>query len=113
MSPVERPAPATRAGSSSPAVSSHAKSIDHYILFGPREHFATRAYLPLLMNHLLESNATFGFSPEEALHARRVTILASPDVLPETLEANLQRHGIAVTRAHGDLERIRAVIQDA
>ncbi len=111
--PVERPAPATRAGSSSPAVSSHAKSIDHYILFGPREHFATRAYLPLLMNHLLESNATFGFSPEEALHARRVTILASPDVLPETLEANLQRHGIAVTRAHGDLERIRAVIQDA
>lgn len=111
--PVERQAPATRTGSSSPAVSSHAKSIDHYILFGPREHFATRAYLPLLMNHLLESNATFGFSPEEALHARRVTILASPDVLPETLEENLQRHGIAVTRAHGDLERIRAVIQDA
>ena len=95
----------------SAAASGYAKTIDHYILFGPRDHFATKAYLPLLMSQLLESNATFGFSPEEALHARRVTILASPDVLPSTLDQNFEKHGIEVARAHGDLERIRSVLQ--
>lgn len=93
--------------------SGYSKSIDHYILFGPRDHFATKAYLPLLMSQLLESNATFGFNPEEALHAKRVTILASPDVLPTSLDLNFQKHGIEVIRAHGDLERIRSVIQTA
>ena len=110
--PVRSQAPATREDNAR-TVSGYAKSIDHYILFGPREHFATKAYLPLLMSHLLESNATFGFSPEEALHARRVTILASPDVLPVTLEEKFQKHGIEVTRAHGDLERIRSVIRES
>ncbi len=110
--PVPRQAPATREVKPD-VIAGPVKSIDHYILFGPREHFATKIYLPLLMSQLLESNATFGFSPEEALHAKRVTILASPDVLPATWDENFQKHGIAVTRAHGDLERIRAVIQDA
>ncbi len=110
--PIQRQAPATREGSPS-APQDYVKSMDHYILFGPREHFATRAYLPLLMSHLLESNATFGFSPEEALHAKRVTILASPDVLPATLDESFQKQGIEVTRAYGDLERIRSVILGA
>ncbi len=110
--PVPSQTPVTREPHP-PVASGYAKSIDHYILFGPRDHFATKAYLPLLMGHLLESNATFGFNPDEALHARRVTILASPDVLPATLDENLQQHGIVVTRAYGDLERIRAVIQGA
>lgn len=114
--PPYLPEPVTSEPVSSPetpaaAASGYAKSIDHYILFGPRDHFATKAYLPLLMSQLLESNATFGFSPEEALHARRVTILASPDVIPPSLDQNFEKHGIDVVRAHGDLERIRSVLQ--
>lgn len=86
------------------------KTIEHYILFGPRDHFATRVYLPLLLNQLMEANVTFGFNPDEAVHAKRVTILASPDVLPNTLEQTLQQQGIAVQRVHGDLEQIRTAI---
>ena len=93
------------------AAAGFAKTIEHYVLFGPREHFATRVYLPLLMNQLLESNVTFGFNPQEAFHAERVTILASPDVLPTDLDASYQAQGIAVQRVHGDLERIKAVIK--
>lgn len=88
-------------------------AINHYILFGPREHFATKVYLPLLMSQLLASNATFGFDPDEAQNARKVTILASPDVLPESLDDGLRQRGIQVSRAHGDLERIRAAIENA
>ena len=110
--PVRNEPPASSEIQSNTA-SGYSKSIDHYILFGPRNHFATKVYLPLLMSQLLESNATFGFNPEEALHAKKVTILASPDVLPTSLDQNFQKHGIEVMRAHGDLEQIRSVIQNA
>ena len=39
------------------------------------------------MNQLLESNVTFGFNPQAAVHAKRVTILASPDVVSTDLDA--------------------------
>ncbi len=97
-------------GTPVPDVAPLAKSIEHYVLFGPRDHFATRVYLPLLLNQLMEANVTFGFNPEEAVHARRVTILASPDVLPQTLDQTLQQHGIVVQRVHGDLEQIKTAI---
>lgn len=113
--PTSLPPPETRAQpeSSEPslAAAGFAKTIEHYVLFGPREHFATRVYLPLLTNQLLEANVTFGFNPQEAFHAKRVTILASPDVLPTDLDASYLAQGIAVQRVHGDLERIKAVIK--
>ncbi len=86
------------------------QTIEHYILFGPRDHFATRVYLPLLLNQLMEANVTFGFNPQEAVHAKRVTILASPDVLPSTLDQELQQQGIIVQRVHGDLAQIKTAI---
>lgn len=113
--PTSPPSTETRAqlesSASSLAAAGFAKTIEHYVLFGPREHFATRVYLPLLMNQLLESNVTFGFNPQEAFHAKRVTILASPDVLSTDLDASYQAQGIAVQRVHGNLERIKAVIK--
>ncbi len=102
-SPVAPMVPATE-----PALS--AKTLEHYVLFGPRDHFATKVYLPLLLNQLLEANVTFGFNAEEAAHAKRVTILASPDVLPNTLDQALQQQGIVVQRVHGDLEQIKTAI---
>ena len=86
------------------------KTIEHYILFGPREHFATKVYLPLLVGDLTATGATFGFSADEATHARRVTILASPDVVGPEIDQNLQQQGTVVQRAYGDLATIRAAI---
>ncbi len=86
------------------------KTMEHYILFGPREHFATKVYLPLLVGELTAIGATFGFSADEAAHARRVTILASPDVVGPEVDQNLQQQGTVVLRAYGDLGTIRAAI---
>ena len=86
------------------------KTMEHYILFGPREHFATKVYLPLLVGELTAIGATFGFSADEAAHARRVTILASPDVVGPEVDQNLQQQGTVVLRAYGDLATIRAAI---
>ncbi len=86
------------------------KTMEHYILFGPREHFATKVYLPLLVSELTAIGATFGFSADEAAHARRVTILASPDVVGPEVDQNLQQQGTVVLRAYGDLATIRAAI---
>lgn len=86
------------------------KTIEHYILFGPREHFATKVYLPLLVGELTATGATFGFSADEAAHARRVTILASPDVVGPEIDQHLQQQGTVVQRAYGDLATIRAAI---
>ncbi|MCE2467740.1 MAG: hypothetical protein J4G06_06915 [Caldilineaceae bacterium] len=86
------------------------KTMEHYILFGPREHFATKVYLPLLVGELTAIGATFGFSADEAAHARRVTILASPDVVGLEVDQNLQQQGSVVLRAYGDLATIRAAI---
>lgn len=86
------------------------KTMEHYILFGPREHFATKVYLPLLVGELTAIGATFGFSADEAVHARRVTILASPDVVGPEVDQNLQQQGTVVQRAYGDLATIRAAI---
>lgn len=86
------------------------RAIEHYVLFGPRDHFATKVYLPLLMNRLLEANVTFGFNPDEAFHAKRITILASPDVLPTALDESFQQQGIVVQRVHGNLEQIKTAI---
>lgn len=86
------------------------KTMEHYILFGPREHFATKVYLPLLVGELTAIGATFGFSADEAAYARRVTILASPDVVGPEVDQNLQQQGTVVQRAYGDLATIRAAI---
>jgi hypothetical protein len=86
------------------------KTMEHYILFGPREHFATKVYLPLLVGELTAIGATFGFSADEAAYARRVTILASPDVVGPEVDQNLQLQGTVVQRAYGDLATIRAAI---
>ena len=104
VAPVQPAAPLQAAGVLA------VKTIEHYILFGPREHFATKVYLPLLVGELTAAGATFGFSADEATHARRVTILASPDVVGPEIDQNLQQQGTVVQRAYGDLATIRAAI---
>ena len=104
VAPVQPAAPLPAAGALA------VKTIEHYILFGPREHFATKVYLPLLVGELTAAGATFGFSADEATHARRVTILASPDVVGPEVDQNLQQQGTVVQRAFGDLATIRAAI---
>lgn len=104
VAPVQPAAPLQAAGVLA------VKTIEHYILFGPREHFATKVYLPLLVGELTAAGATFGFSADEAAHARRVTILASPDVVGPEVDQNLQQQGTVVQRAYGDLATIRAAI---
>ena len=104
VAPVQPAAPLQAAGVLA------VKTIEHYILFGPREHFATKVYLPLLVGELTAAGATFGFNADEATHARRVTILASPDVVGPEVDQNLQQQGTVVQRAYGDLATIRSAI---
>ena len=82
----------------------------HYVLFGPPDHFATNVYLSLLKNQL--THVRYGFNPEEASAASRVTILASPDVVPMELDASLQAKGIPVNRVYGDLNRIKTAVHE-
>jgi hypothetical protein len=86
------------------------QALPHYVLFGPADQPATRAYLLLAQEYLLAFAPTFGFRPEEAVGAGRVTILAGLDAVAAEAEGRLTAAGIPVQRIAGSVAEVSAAL---
>jgi hypothetical protein len=82
----------------------------HYVLFGPADQPATRAYLLLAQEYLLAFAPSFGFRIEEAIRADKVTILAGLDSVDVAAEGRLTAAGIAVQRIAGSVAEVAAAL---
>ena len=86
------------------------QALPHYVLFGPANQPTTRAYLLLAQEYLLSVAPSFGFRPEEAFGASRVTILAGLDAVDAEVERNLTAAGITVQRIAGSVAEVAAAL---
>jgi hypothetical protein len=86
------------------------QALPHYVLFGPADQPATRAYLLLAQEYLLSVALSFGFRPEEAFGASRVTILAGLDAVDAEVERHLTAAGITVQRIAGSVAEVAAAL---
>jgi hypothetical protein len=107
-------APITLTGTDSVTVDLTAPAVRqvlaHYVLFGPADQPATRAYLLLAEEYLLTFALSFGFLPEEAGGAARVTILAGFDAVDAAIEGRLTAAGISVQRIAGSVAEVAAAL---
>ncbi len=107
-------APITLSGTNTTAVDLTAPAVGqalaHYVLFGPSDQPATRAYLLLAQEYLLAFAPAFGFRPDEAAGAEKVTILAGPDAVDAAAEGRLTAAGIAVQRIAGSVAEVAAAL---
>jgi len=78
------------------------KAISHYVLFGPPGMAEVSADIILAMDYLLHFSLTWGFSVEEALKARYVTIIGDLSRVSAEDEARLENAGCKVQRIQGD-----------
>jgi hypothetical protein len=86
------------------------QALPHYVLFGPADQPATRAYLLLAQEYLLRFAPSFGFRPEEAVGASRVTILAGLDAVDAEVERHLTAAGVIVQRIAGSVAEVAAAL---
>jgi hypothetical protein len=86
------------------------QALAHYVLFGPADQPATRAYLLIAQEYLLTFAPSFGFRPEEAVGASRVTILAGLDAVDNEVERHLTAAGITVQRIAGSVAEVAAAL---
>jgi len=86
------------------------QALAHYVLFGPADQPATRAYLLLAQEYLLAFAPSFGFRAEEAAGADKVTILAGFDAVDAAAEGRLTAAGIAVQRIAGSVAEVAAAL---
>ena len=86
------------------------QTLAHYVLFGPADQSASRAYLLLAQDYLLAFKPSFGFRVEEAAGADMVTILAGLDAVDVEVEGDLVAVGIAVQRIAGSVAEIAAAL---
>jgi hypothetical protein len=86
------------------------QALAHYVLFGPADQPATRAYLLLAQEYLLAFAPSFGFRIEEAIRADKVTILAGLDSVDVAAEGRLTAAGIAVQRIAGSVAEVAAAL---
>jgi hypothetical protein len=86
------------------------QALAHYVLFGPADQPATRAYLLLAQEYLLAFAPSFGFRAEEAAGADKVTILAGFDAVDAAAEGRLTAAGIAVQRIAGSVTEVAAAL---
>ncbi len=86
------------------------KALGHYVLFGPREHPSTPAYLHLAQDYLAAFGPSFGFQPEEAKNAGLVTILAGPEAVSAGTEAEIAAGGAPVQRIAGTVSEVAAAL---
>ncbi|MBC7224242.1 MAG: carboxypeptidase regulatory-like domain-containing protein, partial [Anaerolineae bacterium] len=84
------------------------KRLSHYVLFGPPDQPQTRANLLMALGYLLRFAPTFGFSPDEAVHARLVTVVADEEAVPPAVEAHLRAAGCHVHRVAGRAREVEA-----
>jgi hypothetical protein len=68
--------------------------------------------LILTRTYIARFGVAFGFSVQEALRARRVTIVGDTSQVSLEVEAELKRAGIRVERWLGDLHALEIIVQD-
>jgi hypothetical protein len=83
----------------------------HYLLFGSRTG-AQWHRLILSRRYISKFSVAFGFSIDEALRARRVTIVGDTSQVSLEDEAQLKRTGVRVERWLGDLNALELILQD-
>jgi hypothetical protein len=83
----------------------------HFVLLGRHGH-AQWHQLVLLRHYLARFDVAFGFSEQEALRARRVTIVGDTAQVSLETEAALKRAGVRVERWLGDLNALEIILQD-
>jgi hypothetical protein len=86
------------------------QALAHYVLFGPADQPATRAYLLLAQEYLLAFAPSFGFQVEEAAGAYMVTILAGLDAVDTAAEGRMTAAGITVQRIAGSVADVAAAL---
>jgi hypothetical protein len=74
------------------------KTIEHYVLFPPSGTQDAIKTWETMAPFAMAVQPTFGFSVEEATHARKVTILADPNDLSLEIEQQLEDSGCDVSR---------------
>lgn len=89
-----------------------AKTLRHYVLFGPPSAHATRAMLLGARNYIAQFGPAVGFDATDAANAESVTIIGDVRVVSSSVEAQLKRAGCKVERLIGDQYAIDAVFSD-
>jgi hypothetical protein len=85
--------------------------LSHYMLFGAATP-AQRARLVLARDYLTRFSIPFGFSVDEAAHAKQVTIVGDQSVVSAEEEANLKGAGCRIERLLGDAYALRIILAD-
>lgn len=85
--------------------------LQHYLLFGSPPG-AQWHRLILTRNLITRGNLAFGFSVQDAMHARRVTIVGDTSQVSLEQEAQLKRAGVRVERWLGDLNALASILAD-
>lgn len=83
----------------------------HYMLFGTHGGAQWHSLI-LARGYITRFNLAFGFSMQEAMRARRVTIVGDTSQVNLEDEAELKRAGIRVERWLGDLHALEIILQD-
>ncbi len=102
---VETPPPPSARGGTPRA------PLEHYLLFGAASHAQWRS-LVLARHYITRHKIAFGFALQDALHARRVTIVGDTTQVSLEDEAQLKAAGVRVERWHGDLNALEIILQD-
>jgi len=86
------------------------QAINHYVLFGRKDAPGTLANFVLAQDYILRKELTCGFSVEEALCARQVTIIGDVRAVSEADERRLIQAGVQVRRVSGDSYTVEEIL---
>ncbi len=94
------------AGSSSSGTDggSQAKPIAHYLLFGDPSAPGSATRYAIALPHVLRLGVTFGYHVDDAVQAKRVTIIGGTEAVSVEAETELREAGCTVERLPGDDE---------
>lgn len=87
------------------------KPVPTYVLFGPAASHRTAVYLAVADDFLASRRPTFGFRPQDAIHAQGVLILGEEQDVSQDAEAALVAAGCQVQRVHGTTAEITAALE--
>lgn len=88
----------------------HGQSLNHYVLFGKKDAPGTQTNFVLAQDYILRNEAACGFSVEEALSARLVTIMGDVRAVSEADERRLIGAGVQVRRISGDSYTVEEIL---
>ncbi len=89
-----------------------AKTIRHYLLFGPPSTHVTRSTLIGATKYITTFGPTVGFDAAAAENAQNVTIIGDVRAVVPSIEAHLIEAGCHVERLNGDQYRVDAILAE-